>query len=99
MNKVRAIVFHEHGVPEKVTRVEEIDVEPPKSGEVLVRMAAAPVHPSDLNLIEGKYPIHPVLPAIAGSEGAGVVEEIGEQVAQVAPGDLVLLPRSFGTWR
>jgi trans-2-enoyl-CoA reductase len=99
MNKVRAIIFYEHGVPEKVTRVEEIEIEPPKSGEALVRMIAAPIHPSDLNLIEGKYPIHPVLPAIAGSEGAGVVEEIGEGVNGVAPGDLVLLPRSFGTWR
>src|SRR6187200_898889 len=99
MNKVRAIIFHEHGVPEKVARVEEIEIEPPKSGEALVRMVAAPIHPSDLNLIEGKYPIHPVLPAIAGSEGAGVVEEIGEGVDGVAPGDVVLLPRSFGTWR
>jgi len=98
-NKVRAIIFHEHGAPAKVTCLEEIVLEPPKSGEVLVRMIAAPIHPADLNLIEGKYPIRPVLPATAGSEGAGVVKAIGDDVEQVAPGDVVLLPRAFGTWR
>jgi len=99
IDKVRAIVFHEHGAPAKVTRIEETVIDPPKTGEALVRIIAAPIHPVDLNVIEGKYPIRPVLPASAGSEGAGVVEELGDGVEHVARGDVVLLPPPFGTWR
>ena len=97
--KVRAIVFHTHGAPADVARVEEIEVPPPQAGEVFVRTLAAPINPADLNLIEGKYPVRPVLPATPGSEGAGIVQEVGPGVERVRPGDLVLLPRSYGTWR
>ena len=97
--KVRAIVFHTHGAPADVARVEEIEVPPPQSGEVLVRTIAAPINPADLNFIEGKYPVRPVLPTTPGAEGAGIVEEVGPGVDRVLPGDLVLLPRSMGTWR
>ena len=70
--------------------------------EVLVRMLAAPIHPGDINLIEGKYGIKPPLPAIAGSEGVGVVEDVGDDVTGLMPGDHVLpdlKDRSAGTWR
>lgn len=97
--KVRAIVFHSFGVPAEVARVEEIEVASPQAGEALVRTIAAPINPADLNTIEGKYPIRPVLPATPGSEGAGIVEEVGPGVERVKVGDLVLLPRSMGTWR
>ena len=40
----------------------------------------APVNPSDINQIEGKYPIKPSLPAVAGNEGVGVVRSVGGQV-------------------
>ena len=97
--KVRAIVFHQHGAPADVARVEEIEVASPQAGEVFVRTIAAPINPADLNLIEGKYPVRPVLPATPGSEGSGIVEKVGPGVNRVAAGDLVLLPRSYGTWR
>lgn len=82
-----------------MARVEEVEVSRPQTGEVFVRTVAAPVNPADLNFIEGKYPVRPVLPATPGSEGAGIVEEVGEGVERIAAGDLVLLPRSMGTWR
>ena len=97
--KVRAIVFHTHGAPAEVARLEEIEVASPQAGEVFIRTIAAPINPADLNLIEGKYPVRPVLPATPGSEGAGLVQEVGPGVERVQPGDLVLLPRSYGTWR
>ena len=69
------------------------------SDEVVVKMAAAPINPADLNSIEGKYPIKPALPAIPGMEGAGVVVETGAAVKDLSVGTRVILPHSFGTWR
>jgi trans-2-enoyl-CoA reductase len=97
--KVRAIVFHEHGDPATVARVEEVVVAAIRPDEARVRMLFAPINPADLNVIEGKYPIRPALPAVPGVEGAGVVEEVGAAVEDLKPGALVLLPHSVGTWR
>lgn len=69
--------------------VEEIEIEQPREGEVLVRMAAAGVCHSDLHVINGDVPA--VLPAVLGHEGAGVVEAVGPRVTAVAPGDHVIL--------
>ena len=97
--QARAIVFHTHGKPEDVTRLEDTEIPPPQTGEVFIRTIASPINPSDLNFIEGKYPVRPVLPATPGTEGAGLVEATGPGVDRVKPGDLVLLPRSYGAWR
>ncbi len=69
--------------------IEEVELDPPKTGEVLVRMAASGVCRSDLHVIKGVHPSP--LPAILGHEGAGVVEEVGPGVEHVEPGDHVLL--------
>ena len=97
--KVRAIVFQTHGAPGDVARVEEVEIPPLDAGDVLIRTVASPINPADLNFIEGKYPVRPVLPTTPGAEGSGIVEEVGEGVDRVKPGDLVLLPRSYGAWR
>jgi trans-2-enoyl-CoA reductase len=99
MPKVRAIVFHQHGAPADVARVEEIEVPEPGPGEARVRVLAAPINPADLNTIEGIYPIRPVLPGVPGVEGIAAVEAIGVRVDQVCVGDRVLLPHGFGIWR
>ena len=75
--KVRAIVFHAHGVPEEVARWEETDAPAPAADEVRVRLLAAPINPADLNVIEGKYPIRPALPGVQGVEEEGMVENVG----------------------
>ncbi len=83
---MRAAVLYEHDAP---LVIEEVEVEPPKGGEVLVRVAASGVCHSDLHMIRG---IHPSpLPAIPGHEGAGVIEEVGPGVTNVEPGDHVVL--------
>jgi NADPH:quinone reductase-like Zn-dependent oxidoreductase len=56
---------------------------------VLVEMLASPVNPSDLNQIEGVYPVQPPLPAVAGNEGVGRVAATGAGVTGVAVGDWV----------
>lgn len=99
MKKVRAIVYHEHGDPATVLRVEEQDLPEPGPGEVRLRILAAPINPADLNVIEGKYPIRPPLPATPGVEGAGLVEAVGAGVDDLKTGDPVLVPHGVGTWR
>ena len=96
---IKAIVYHAHGKPAEVLRLEEETLPAVGAEDVLVRMRAAPINPADLNAIEGKYPIRPELPATPGMEGAGVVEETGATVRNLTVGTQVLLPHGFGTWR
>lgn len=97
--RIKAIVYEAHGKPEEVLRLEEITLPPLADDEARVRVLAAPINPADLNAIEGKYPVRPPLPATPGFEGAGVVEEIGGAVQEVAVGQQVILPHDIGTWR
>ena len=69
--------------------VVDVDLAPPKTGEVLVRMAATGVCHSDLSMINGTIPTP--FPTVLGHEGAGVVEEVGAGVTSVSPGDHVIL--------
>ena len=83
---IRAAVLREPGD----VRVEEVVLDPPRPGEVLVQVAAAGVCHSDVHLAdgslgEGRWPM------VLGHEGAGVVEEVGDGVTHVAPGDDVVL--------
>jgi NDMA-dependent alcohol dehydrogenase len=86
MMKVKAAVFYERGVP---FSVETLELEEPKAGEVLVKMAAAGVCHSDGHLMTGATKHK--LPVVPGHEGAGVVEAVGEGVTRVKPGDHVSL--------
>ena len=69
--------------------IAEVDLDPPRAYEVKVRIAAAGVCRSDLHFMRGEAVI-PV-PAVLGHEGSAIVEEIGEGVTRVAPGDHVIL--------
>jgi trans-2-enoyl-CoA reductase len=71
----------------------------PGPGEALVRIAAAPIHPADLNSIEGKYPGTSGDPFPGGREGAGLIEAIGPGVRSLREGDTVLLQKPHGSWR
>jgi NDMA-dependent alcohol dehydrogenase len=83
--RTKAAILWEVG---KEWSVEEIDLDPPKPGEVLVRLAASGMCHSDEHLVTGDLPFE--LPIIGGHEGAGVVEEVGPGVTSVAPGDHVV---------
>ena len=83
---IRAAVLREPGD----VRVEDVELDPPQAGEVLVRVAAAGVCHSDLHLVngalgDGRWPM------VLGHEGAGVVEALGEDVTDLAVGDPVAL--------
>lgn len=83
---MKAIVFSEYGGPE-VLGIEERSMPAPGPGQVLVKVAAAGVNFIDIYQRMGWYKVS--LPAIPGSEGAGVVEAVGSGVAEVRPGDRV----------
>ena len=66
-----------------------MEIDPPKAGEVLVKMAASGVCHSDWHVVEGRSTTR--MPIIMGHEGAGVVEAVGEGVTNVKAGDHVTL--------
>jgi mitochondrial enoyl-[acyl-carrier protein] reductase / trans-2-enoyl-CoA reductase len=96
---LKAAIYETHGIPAEVLRIAEQPWPEPAPDEVVVRMAAAPINPADLNAIEGKYPVRPTLPATPGMEGAGVVVELGSAVRNLVVGVQVILPHGLGTWR
>jgi S-(hydroxymethyl)glutathione dehydrogenase / alcohol dehydrogenase len=81
----KAAVHYEAG---QGLEIEQLEVLPPRSGEVLVRYVASGVCHSDLHHIQGKVP-H-VTPVVFGHEGAGIVEAVGPNVTTVRVGDHVL---------
>ena len=82
---MKAAVMWEREAP---LALEDVQIDKPGPGEVLVRTAASGVCHSDLHVIEGGLPVPP--PTILGHEPAGVVEAVGEGVPGFAPGDHVI---------
>jgi len=84
--KIKAAVCYEPHAP---LVVETVDLDAPKEGEVLVRIASAGVCHSDYHVMKGEW--HPPLPMVLGHEAAGVVEAVGPGVGLSKPGDNVIL--------
>jgi len=84
--KAKAAVAYEAGKP---LVIEEIDVEGPKAGEVLVRIVATGVCHTDAFTLSGDDP-EGAFPVILGHEGGGIVEEVGAGVTSVEVGDHVI---------
>ncbi len=82
---MKAAILHEPHLP---LTIEEVQVAKPRRREVLVRTSYAGLCHSDLHFMEGLYP-HP-MPVILGHESAGIVEQVGEDVTYVKPGDHVV---------
>jgi S-(hydroxymethyl)glutathione dehydrogenase / alcohol dehydrogenase len=77
------------GIDQPLEIRDDVEVEPPHAGEVKVRMRASGVCHSDLSIQNGTLMALP--PIVLGHEGAGVIEEVGEGVTAVAPGDHVVI--------
>ncbi len=86
MIKARAAVAWAANAPLEIT---EVDVEPPRQGEVLVRIVATGVCHTDAFTLSGADP-EGIFPSILGHEGGGIVEAIGAGVTSVAVGDHVI---------
>lgn len=74
---MRVASINKFGNPAEVLAIQDADKPSPGPGEVLVRMLAAPVNPSDVMTIQGTYGKQPALPFTPGYEGVGVVESSG----------------------
>ncbi|MFN4181632.1 MAG: alcohol dehydrogenase catalytic domain-containing protein [bacterium] len=89
---MRAAVFYG---PNQPLKIEEVARPSPGAGEVLVRIASCGVCHTDLHYIDHGVPTFKNPPLILGHEASGIVEEVGEGVTRVKPGDRVLIPPVF----
>ncbi len=97
---MRAVVCDQFGEPAEVLRLDEAAPTPmPGLGELLVRMRARPVNPSDLLTIRGTYAQRIALPAVPGWEGVGEIIALGPGVHGLAKGMRVLALGGGGTWQ
>jgi S-(hydroxymethyl)glutathione dehydrogenase / alcohol dehydrogenase len=86
VKKVKAWVCYDTNKP---IVLEEVNLEFPGKGEVMIRNAATSICHSDIHMVKGEHgPVQ--LPAVAGHETCGYVEEVGEGVTYVKKGDLVI---------
>ena len=97
---MKSVQFEVPGEPSQVLKVVDCEIPMPKSGEVLVRMLASPVNPSDMMYIRGHYTVPAQCPASPGFEGVGVVEQTGGGLRGLLfrGRRVVVLNRKGGNW-
>jgi NADPH:quinone reductase-like Zn-dependent oxidoreductase len=95
----RVVRFHAIGGPE-VLRIEDIDVPPPGPGEVQIRVKALGLNRGEAMFRRGVYVIEPSFPQRLGYEASGIIETVGAEVRDLAPGDAVSVvpPLSMVRW-
>ncbi|MFC0264430.1 zinc-dependent alcohol dehydrogenase family protein [Fontibacter flavus] len=94
---MKQVVFYETGLPEEVLKLEEAPMPQPKPHEILIRVTARNINPSDIMFIRGMYGITPKLPSSAGFEAAGIVEKSDEKNS-IPVGTKVIFT-AIGTWK
>ena len=94
---MRAVIYTSFGDPTSVLELGERPSPEPGPGQARVSMRRAAIHNHDLWTVRGSYGTRPPLPAVGGSEAAGVVDAIGEGVTNVKVGDRVA-GFGLGTW-
>ncbi|XP_008566888.1 PREDICTED: trans-2-enoyl-CoA reductase, mitochondrial isoform X6 [Galeopterus variegatus] len=99
-SRVWALVYGHHGDPAKVVELKNLELAAVGGSDVRVKMLAAPINPSDINMIQGNYGLLPKLPAVGGNEGIGQVVAVGSSVTGLKPGDWVIPANAgLGTWQ
>jgi NADPH:quinone reductase len=95
---MKVILIRQFGGPE-VLKLEELPTPKPAAAQVLVKIRAAGVNPADTYARSGNYAVIPPLPYTPGTDGAGVVESVGDGVKKVKTGDRVYVAKSLsGTY-
>jgi mitochondrial enoyl-[acyl-carrier protein] reductase / trans-2-enoyl-CoA reductase len=95
---MKKALHRRHGDPAEVIELVEAPDPEPGRGQVRVRLTAMTINPADLLSIEGRYGEEPgPLPDTPGSGAYGIVDEVGEGVERLVPGDAVL-PAGRGFW-
>jgi NADPH:quinone reductase-like Zn-dependent oxidoreductase len=98
---MKTLQLSRFGPPTEVVELAEVDPVGPGPGQLAVSIEAAPINPSDLNLIRGVYGVRPDLPAALGAEGVGRVIAVGDGVDRSRVGSQVLIIPTLeqATWR
>ncbi len=96
---MQSVRFYEFGNPADVLRVEDVPQPEPEANQVLVRLRARSINPSDLLTVRGLYGALPKLPATPGLEGMGEVAAVGDGVKNLRPGQRVIPLGVQGTWQ
>lgn len=86
---MKHIAVKRYGGPEELQLQESGEPPSPRPGEVLLRLRAAGVNPVDTYMRSGAQGYDPPLPFTPGMDGAGIVEEVGDAVEDIIPGDRV----------
>ncbi|CAE6713193.1 zinc-binding dehydrogenase [Paraburkholderia domus] len=95
---MRSVIHSSFGNPAEVLQVAERPTPIPGAGQVRIKSTLSPIHNHDLWTIRGQYGYKPQLPAIGGSEVAGVIDAIGEGVERVKPGQRVVVAGIHEAW-
>ena len=96
---MQSVRFYEFGKPADVLRVEDVPQPEAGANQVLVRLRARSINPSDLLTVRGLYGALPKLPATPGLEGMGEVAALGDGVTNFSVGQRVIPLGVQGTWQ
>ena len=95
----QSLVYNSYGIPEEVLTLKTDEMVPVKPTQVLIKTLASCIHPSDFGKIQGSYGRLSDLPAVAGREGIGEIQEVGQEVKHLKVGMHVRIPESNGVWQ
>lgn len=93
---MKAIYFDEKGEPKEVLKMGNFEKVEPKENELGIKVLASPINPADILFVKGVYRMKPILPQIAGLEGVGIVDKVGQNVS--IPLKSLVSFRHKGTW-
>ncbi len=96
---MKSVRFYEFGNPAELLHVEDVPRPEPGASQVLVKMRARSINPSDLLTVRGFYGALPKLPATPGLEGMGEVASLGDDVKSLRLGQRVIPLGVAGTWQ
>src|SRR5947208_17130749 len=94
---MKAVLCKSYGPPDSLV-VEDVPPPTARHGEAVISVKAAGVNFPDVLIIQNKYQVKPPLPFSPGSEAAGVVKAVGDDVTDVKPGDRVMAFTTFGAF-
>lgn len=94
---MKQVVFHQIGLPSEVLQLEDAPIPQARANEVLVRVTARNINPSDITFVRGLYGITPRFPSSAGFEAVGIVEQTDEK--STIPVGAKVVFTAIGTWK
>ncbi|MGN6338785.1 alcohol dehydrogenase catalytic domain-containing protein [Mycobacterium sp.] len=96
---MRSVVADTVGEPSEVLHLQTRPIPEPGRGQVRIRVAAVPVHASDLHTIRGRYGFIPEFPAVPGIESVGLIDELGSGTDGLTLEQRVITIGVTGTWQ